>query len=299
MNIISIFRPFNLFIVALTIFLIYIKIVIPTLFQWADPSLFSPSGMIYMIVMSLCSVAAGYIINDIYDIKTDAINKPTEKKIVGNAISIANAQRLYYIVLGIGLAETVLLYQELSQPFWIYHYFIINILLWAYSKKLKGTPVIGNFLVAFLCAEGVLIPLVAIYPFIEEKIFSAGYIAFLYAGFSFLSHWLRETIKDIEDVAGDTEMNLNTLPVKYGKTTAIKIADHIGHTLLVGLVLSIIYFWRYENNGLALYLSVAVLFPLLYFLNSIPTLKEKKDFSLASSLLKIIMFLGLLSLVFY
>ena len=75
----------NLFFIALTQSLFYVCIVLPS-FQHAGatPTL-TIEGLLILISASIAIAAAGYIINDYFDLNIDRVNKP-DKLVIGNLI---------------------------------------------------------------------------------------------------------------------------------------------------------------------------------------------------------------------
>ena len=67
-----------------------------------DPTLSNLEFIIFLLSL-LTIVAGGYIINDIYDIENDKINKP-EKRIIDLKIKKSFALKSYYILNFIGMS---------------------------------------------------------------------------------------------------------------------------------------------------------------------------------------------------
>jgi len=88
--------------------------------------------------------AAGYIINDYYDVKIDLINKP-ERVVIGKEVARRYAILSHSILSFIGVAVGFLLNWKIG---------IINFLsaflLWWYSNNLKRQPFIGNLVWLYL-----------------------------------------------------------------------------------------------------------------------------------------------------
>ncbi|MDX1903067.1 MAG: geranylgeranylglycerol-phosphate geranylgeranyltransferase, partial [Thermonemataceae bacterium] len=146
--------------------------------------------------------AAGYIVNDYYDIKIDLINKPNEV-VVGKLIRrrIALAANFTLNFLAITLAWYV------SWQITIFVFFCI-FLLWLYSNRLKRMPLVGNLAIAFLSAATIWI--VALY---YDQHWEEIYV---YTFFAFFISLIREIIKDIEDMKGDAMFNCRTIPIIWG-----------------------------------------------------------------------------------
>ena len=93
--------------------------------------------------------AAGYIINDYYDIKIDLINKP-DRVVIGKGITRRYALFFHTTLSGIGIALGLLLGLRIAAI-----HFVSVFLLWWYSNNLKRQPFIGNLNVALLTGVSV------------------------------------------------------------------------------------------------------------------------------------------------
>ena len=111
---------------------------------------------ILVTIAILCITAGGYIINDIFDIETDKINKPSQVYI-GNTISKEKAYFSYFLLSFIGLILG--LYTSYINKTIFYGIFFIAtiMLLYGYSKRFKSVAIIGNVIVAFLTALSIFI----------------------------------------------------------------------------------------------------------------------------------------------
>ena len=247
---------------------------------------------IILLISLLLISAAGYIINDILDIKTDLINKP-EKVIVTNKISIEKAQRLYLalnatgIILGIGLSLNI------EKPSYSFIFIGASLLLYYYSKKFKSKPLIGNFIVSMLTAFSIFI----LYLFdinSNIQIRNQQLITTVILGLSVVAFFLnfsREIVKDIEDVKGDYKLKMNTLPILIGNKRASQIASILCIFPLGLLIYSVLNFAS-AYKLTSLYVVVFIIIPLLYVALKLLKAKSIKDFKKLSAFLKIIMFLG-------
>jgi 4-hydroxybenzoate polyprenyltransferase len=118
-----------------------------------------------------------------------------------------------------------------------------------------------------------------------------------YAKFAFIINLVREIIKDIQDVKGDTLQEMKTLPIVIG-VAKTKI---IAFILLLLPSLYLLYYsktYLFENNlfyGLA-YILALVVAPMIMCLVQILNAKENNDYKKISTLLKLIIFFGILSI---
>jgi 4-hydroxybenzoate polyprenyltransferase len=252
---------------------------------------------IFQFLILLFSVlfitVAGYIINDIFDVKADEINKPT-KLVVSKNISKEQAKQWYKVTNTIGIILGITLCLSISKPTYSFIFIGTSLLLYYYSKILKGKPLIGNLIVSILIAFSVVIlPLFDIdFSIKNNPQNTAITIIFALSIFAFILNLIREIIKDIEDINGDKILNLKTLPIIFGRNRAQIIASYLCITP-ISLVLFLIYNYSSNYKFTMLYLLLFVLIPLLIVAIKLRRAEKKSEFHKLSSLLKIIMFLGI------
>ena len=254
---------------------------------------------ILLLVSILFITAAGYIINDLSDIKADLVNKP-RKVIITKHISIDKAQNLYFWFNSSGVVLGVILSLNIKKPSYAFIFIGASLLLYFYSKKYKSKPLIGNIIVSLLVALNVLI----LYIFDIQKISQDNNqqliieVIFTLTFFAFILNFIREIIKDIEDIDGDYKLKMNTLPILIGQNRT-KFIVSIFHLIPVILLTYIIVISSSQYKITALYLLLCTLLPLLFILLKMKSAKTKKDFTRISLYLKIIMFLGINSLLIF
>ncbi|MEO8239956.1 MAG: geranylgeranylglycerol-phosphate geranylgeranyltransferase [Flavobacterium sp.] len=255
-----------------------------------------------LVLSTVLIAAAGYVINNIFDIETDRINKPNDV-IIGKGISETNGYNIYITLNITGVAIGFYLSNVIQRPGFATIFIFIASLLYFYSTTLKQIMILGNLVVAFLLAMSVIIiGVFDIFPTItaENKAQMASLFSILtdYALFAFMINFIREIVKDIEDVDGDYNQGMNTLPIAIGISRTAKIVFAIS---VIPFVLLLLYIKNYfVENGLfitALYSFILVLGPLLYFIVKIFAAKSKKDFHHLSTVLKLILLFGILSIV--
>ena len=254
---------------------------------------------ILLVSSTLLITAAGYIINDILDLKTDLINKP-QKVIVTKHFSIEKAQQLYVWFNTVGIILGIALSLNIENPPYSFIFIGTSLLLYYYSKKLKSKPLIGNLIVSFLIAFSIL--LLCLFDInnasqnnTQQLIIT---IILILAFFAFFINLTREIIKDIIDIKGDYQLKMNTLPILIGTDRAKKIAL-ISCIIPISLLLYLIVNYASIYKFTILYLLVFVLIPLLYVALKLRSAKSIKEFKKLSMLLKIIMFLGINALILF
>ena len=116
-----------------------------------------------------------------------------------------------------------------------------------------------------------------------------------FAIIAFIINLIREMVKDLEDINGDYNQGMQTLPIVIGVSRTVKIV--FGLSFIP--ILSILY---YVNANLfqllyaTLYILGFVVGPLLYFTIKIWTAKTKKDFYHLSTVLKLVIFFGIIAI---
>ncbi|WP_081694200.1 geranylgeranylglycerol-phosphate geranylgeranyltransferase [Flavobacterium suncheonense] len=255
---------------------------------------------VLLVVATVCIAAAGYVINNIMDQETDSVAKPNEV-VVGKHLSESLAYNLYIGLNIVGVGIGFYLSNLIGKPMFSSVFIIVAATLYLYATSFKQTLLIGNIIVALLLGLSVIIVGVFdLFPvtFDENRIQMAVYFSILtdYALFAFVLNFIREIVKDIEDMDGDYNAGMNTLPIVLGKERTAKIVFFL---TLVPIALLLLYI---NKNLLTLewvmyYLLLFVTAPLLYFLIKIWSAKTKKDFNHLSLILKLVLLFGILSIV--
>ncbi|CAM3547146.1 geranylgeranylglycerol-phosphate geranylgeranyltransferase [Flavobacterium saliperosum] len=254
-----------------------------------------------LLVLATISIAAGgYVINNIMDQETDAFSKP-KNVIVGKHISEGMAYNIYVALNILGVGIGFYLSNIIQKPMFSAVFIVVAGTLYMYATSLKQNLLIGNIIVALLLSFSVIIVgIFDLYPatYDGNQLQMAMLFSILldYALFAFIINFIREIVKDIEDMDGDYNSGMNTLPILLGKDRTAKIVFGLAFVPVILLVL-------YVNNNLLelqwvmYYMLLFVLAPLLYFLIKIWNAKSKKDFSHLSLILKLVLLFGILSIV--
>jgi 4-hydroxybenzoate polyprenyltransferase len=236
---------------------------------------------LYLLVFSTIIItAAGYMINDYYDVKIDYVNRPHEV-VVGKGIKRRMVLLLHSFLnfCGVGLGYIV------APRIGIIN-FLAAFLLWFYSNRLKREPFIGNLTVAFL--TGLAIYLIGFYYQKSEL------IILTYAIFAFFLNLIREIIKDIEDRPGDRKHGCRTLPIVIG----FRKTKNVIFLIAIFFVFAIVAI-TFEINNFHLFLyfgGLGIFF--MYFMYKIYQADRKDHFSQLSMIAKILMLVGTLSMGF-
>ena len=296
----------NLIIITATQLLIKFSLINPLV---KDISL-SDNQFYTLVLATIFITASGYIINDIYDVVTDTINKD-EKRVIGKAIESRNAFLWYLFFNLVGIFSGFYVAYQIDRIYFGFIFIYCTFSLWSYSKHMKTSLLLGNIQVSILTALSILN--VALFDIIPNGYDSQNTkiivfkIILCYAGFAFLTTLIREIIKDIEDIEGDKQINAKTLVIKYGikKTKWISLSL----TLITLLGVSILQYYQYiiiQKDLLKVYginnftfcFTILIQSLLLFLCWKIYYSKIKKDFKFISQLCKVIMIIGILSIPF-
>jgi len=253
-----------------------------------------------LVLATLCIAAAGNVINDIQDIEADKINKP-KKLLVTKRITKKQANNLYYLLNTLGVLIGLYISYHVHKTSFVATFIGTALLLNVYSVSLKSKPVVGNLVVSLLISLSILIVgFFDVIPAISKENAIEQYLAFRglidYAIFAFMFNFLRELVKDVEDVEGDLKLNMQTLPILIGRKKAKNVIFTIAF-----IPLTIITYYSYANFSkvpvVLVYMLVIVQLPLLHFMHKLLYSTTKEHFRYLSRLLKLIMLLGMFSIV--
>ena len=255
-----------------------------------------------LVIATLCIAAAGNIINDVYDIETDLVNKP-DSVIVGNHISEKRALNLFIILNVIGVGIGFYLSSIIGKSSFSVVFVVISALLYIYASYLKGTALIGNIVVSVLVAMSIIIVgLFDLLPAItlqnQQTQLAIFKISLYYALFAFMINLLREIIKDIEDIDGDYKTDMKTLPIVIGRERTTMLIFILSLVPLFSVTYYVVIN-LYKQQIAVGYFLIFIIAPLLYFTIKSYTVKTKTELHYLSNLLKLIMLFGILSLLLY
>lgn len=255
-----------------------------------------------LVIATVFIAAAGNIINDIYDVEIDKINKP-EKVIIGKIISEKTANYLFIIfnVIGVGLGFYIS--NQIGKPEFSGYFIVVSALLYLYASFIKSITLLGNVIVSALVAFSlIIVGLFDLLPAVnflnqEHQSYVFG-ILLIYSFFAFYINLMREITKDIEDIDGDRNGGLNTLPIVLGRKRTSYIVFGMSVLALFGTIYYI-YIHLYNYTYAVLYFLLFVLAPLLYFSVKLWDAKNKSDYTFLSKTLKVIMLFGMCSILLY
>lgn len=249
-----------------------------------------------LLVSILNFTAGGYIINDVFDVTTDSINKP-DRLIIDKFITRAKALALYVIFNLIGLGTAFYLFLKLPfQDIGLIFYILIfsPLALASYSIWLKRKAIIGNLLVS--CLVGLSLFCLGSILINEERYPVVYFTMGMYTILAFLLNLCRELVKDIEDIRGDYYCQMTTLPILIGR----KRTNYIIFGLLIGIILILLtlvlsYFLHW--NVLIFYVFSLIILPLILISKQILGAHSDEDYTTISRYIKLIFLTGISSML--
>jgi 4-hydroxybenzoate polyprenyltransferase len=273
----------------------------------SDPSLEIPMHLqlplidfILLVAATVFITAGGYVINDYFDIRTDLINRG--KVIVGTKIGRRTAMMWHFILNFFGIAIGLYISWKAGYMMMGTLFIIVSGLLYFYSASYKRQFLIGNIIVALLTAAVPMLVAIyewpALYRYYAANAIQTPDLDFIlywvggFALFAFLTTLAREIIKDIEDFEGDVAYGRNTLPVVLG----IMTSRIISAVLVIAIIVLLYLTWYfYVNDKITLiYVSVAIVVPLLLVLYRLVRTGNRENIHKASNIMKIAMLTGVL-----
>ncbi len=255
-----------------------------------------------LVAATLCLAAAGYVLNDIHDQDTDRHNRP-QRLTVGHGISEKAAYNAYFVLNVAGVLCGFFLSNIIGKPVFAAIFICIAAVLHLYATSLKQSLLVGNILVAVLLAFSVyIIGIFDLYPVLNAENRALLSIVFQilidYAVFAFLINFIREIVKDLEDVDGDYNQGMNTLPIALGVARTSRVVFYLSIVPIAVLFFYINKFFM--SAGLyfaAIYAFALVVAPLVYFSIRLWGAKHKAEYHHLSNVLKFVLLFGILSIL--
>lgn len=277
LSLVSVIRGYNILVLVLAQYLAAIFVFSP---KKSLRNIVFDIDLLYIVLASICVVAAGYIINNFYDVKVDRINRPL-KTGIDNYVKQSTKLKLYFTLNFLGFFFGFLISIRAALFFAIYIFGI-----WFYSHKLKKYPFTGLVSATVLT----ILPFFAIFVYFQN--FSK--IIFVHAIFLFLVIMVRELLKDLQNMKGAIVNDYDTFPVVYGEVRTKQLSIFLLLLTLFPIVVLFSYpalsYMRYYFY----FALLALLFVAFYLFHAV----EQKQYRFLHNILKLLLLLGVFSLIF-
>ena len=264
--------------------------------------LLSLTNFYLLVIASLLIAAAGYIINDYFDLNIDLVNKPS-RIVIDRFIKRRFAILLHVAFSFAGFLLSAYVGFKLQNIYIPSFNLLAIILLWVYSTRFKKKILVGNIIISLLTGWVILVLMVAAYP-ISSSFHGTEKprllrVSFLYAGFAFIISLIREVIKDMEDIVGDLRYNCQTMPIKWGIPVS-KVFTAVWLVVLASaLIIVQFYIWSIGWMWSSFYIIIFIILPLIQILKKLYTANSVDDYRKLSKYVKLVMFTGILSMIFF
>ncbi|MBX2977157.1 MAG: geranylgeranylglycerol-phosphate geranylgeranyltransferase [Ignavibacteriaceae bacterium] len=224
--------------------------------------------------------AAGNVINDFFDVEIDKINRP-DRMIASGKISKTSALKFYLMLI---VAALILSLSLNVEAFIVVA--VASIFIFFYSSKWKRLPLIGNVVVSSVTG----------FAFIYGGIVVGNILPTIFpALFAFMTTLIREIVKDIQDIEGDKARELKTFPISYGEKKSIKLINIL--TLILILMTTFPFFLSLYKIEFLVFVMMIVNPLLIRTVKMLSVAKTSNDFYKVSSLIKIVMILGIIGII--
>ncbi|MCK0130188.1 geranylgeranylglycerol-phosphate geranylgeranyltransferase [Flavobacteriaceae bacterium F08102] len=271
----SVVRGYNIAVIVMAQYLASVFIFAPQ--HTLKTTVFNPS-LFFIVLATICTVAAGYIINNFYDAEKDSINKPIKTQI-DNIVAQQTQLTIYFALNFIGVIFGLIVSWKASLFFAVYIF-----LIWFYSHKLKRQPLLKLVVATALSA----LPFFVIFVFYQN--FST--LIFIHGCFLFLILSIRELIKELENIKGDLANRYITVPIKYGEPFTKKIIS-LG---VVFTFIPIVLLLSFSEIGYMKYYFYLTMLMLLVFVGLLSRAKTIKQYNVLHNFLKFIILSGVVSM---
>ncbi|WP_299116258.1 geranylgeranylglycerol-phosphate geranylgeranyltransferase [uncultured Winogradskyella sp.] len=292
----------NLIMIALVQILIKYALLLPFFESYGVVTTLSSLAFFLLVLATICIAAGGYVINDIYDVEADKINKPN-KVIINTHISEKIALQLFIILNVIGVGIGFYLSNGIGKSGYFVIFFIASALLYIYSSYLKQMLLVGNIVISLVVALCILlVGIFELLPVITDnnRIIQIFFFRIIldYSIFAFMINLIRELVKDIEDVDGDHKAGMQTLPIALGRERTSKIVFVLSLIPLISVVYYVVTN-LFKQQLLVGYFLVLVIAPLIYISIKLFSAEHKSHYKHISLMLKLVMLTGMFSIFLY
>lgn len=293
----------NLLFILLTQVLFYFTIMVPVT-DGAPKLIFD--NFILLVLASVSIAAAGYIINDYFDMDIDYVNKP-DRMVIGKIVSRRWAMLLHMLLSLVGLFLTAIVSMSLGSLWLLFLNFLSVFLLLLYSTNFKKKFIIGNIIISLLTAWVIISLFVAELQWIDDADRTLRYstlstlykYTLVYAAFAFIVSLIREIVKDMEDQVGDRKYGCTTMPIKWGESMTKNFLYILIFLLLAFLLSLTVYAFINSWSWVTAVFALIILIQVILITVKINKASKTQDYALISRDLKLLMLSGILSMISY
>lgn len=242
-------------------------------------------NLFLIVLASSVTIASGYIINSFYDSKKDLINRP-RKSMLDRLVSQKTKLSVYFTLNFIAAFLGLLVSWRAALFFSVYIF-----LIWFYSHKIKRYAIIGNLMSTLMTIAPFFAIFLMYYKDIEHT--NSYIVIFSHATFLFLLLWIRELIKDLENILGDFSNDYQTIPVLYGE----KVSKYLITILSLLTVIPVYILIELDDVGymdIYFYCSFIVL---IFFLIYLWKSSSKEQYLQLHNVLKVLIVSGVFCIV--
>lgn len=276
-SLLSVVRGYNVLVLVIAQYLAAVFIFSPRL---SLKEVLLDIHLLYLVLATTFVVAAGYIINNFYDVKIDRINRPLKVGLNGY-IKQETKLTLYFLLNIFGFCFGFFVSWRAALFFSVYIFSI-----WFYSHKLKKYALLGLISVTVLT----ILPFFVI--LVHYKNFSAS--IFVHATFLFFIIMVRELIKDLQNLKGQFANNYKTFPIVYGE----KKTKQFCVFLLVLTIIPSYILLQYVNLEYMKYYFLVALLTLVFVGFLLWKAKKTEQYIFLHNVLKVLLLIGIFCLIF-
>ena len=217
----SVVRGYNLIVLILAQYLAALFIFAP---EVGHRQLLTNPKLDGLILCSILCVAAGYIINNFYDLEKDELKRPLQvylQKQVSQGFKLT----VYIVLNAIALIIAALISWKVFVFFLVYQF-----LVWFYSHKINRFALIKNFYLVVIR----VMPFFALLVYFDHFTFNLA----LHATFLTILLLITDIVKDLSSQKADLIYNYDSIPIKYGiDFTKVLISCLIITELIIGIII--------------------------------------------------------------
>lgn len=276
LSLLSVIRGYNVLVVILAQYL-------TSIFILSENSTFKQvlfdRRLFCIIFASAISIASGYIINNFYDSEKDLINRPQKSKL-DRLVSQQKKLTIYFIF---NFVAVIIASYVSFRAVLFFSVYIFGI--WFYSHKLKKIPLVGNLVATFLA----MLPFFAIFVYYKNY----NSVIFVHAIFLLFIIFMKELVKDLENLKGDIASGYNTIPAVYGE----KVSKSILYTVIIACIITAITLIKLFPLGSMHYYFYLGISALVLFGVLLSNANSKREYIHLHNILKFIIVTGVFGIL--